>query len=171
MTVLKGVRPTGSGVIVVGLGDMRVSADPHDVLVTYALGSCLGVAIYDPRARVGGLLHAMMPHSGMDPARAEAEPAVFVDTGIPALFRACYAIGARKDRLIVRLIGAASIHGSESDQFQIGRRNLLIAQQLFYKNGVQVHAEDVGGTTWRNVTLHMDTGDVVLRGTQRQAPL
>jgi hypothetical protein len=76
--------------LVVGMGELVVSADEGVTLVTYALGSCLGVAVYDPVARVGGMLHAMLPSSEVDPARAAALPALFVDTGVPELFRACY---------------------------------------------------------------------------------
>lgn len=157
--------PTERPVVVVGLGSMHATADAHATLITYALGSCLGVVLFDPVAHVGGLLHAMMPRSDIDGAKAHAEPAMFVDTGIPALFRACYELGARKDRLLVRLVGAASIHGDESDPFQIGRRNLQTARQLFKKNEVPVHAEDVGGTAWRNVSLHVGSGEVAVRST------
>jgi chemotaxis protein CheD len=156
--------------LVVGLGAMDVTSATDATLVTYALGSCLGVAVYDPVARVGGMLHAMMPRSEIDVARADERPALFVDTGIPALFRACYALGARKDRLVVRLAGGASIHGADEDQFQIGKRNLLMARQLFWKNGVLVHAQDVGGSAWRTMTLHIRSGTVVVRSgrTDRQ---
>jgi chemotaxis protein CheD len=148
---------------VVGLGALLATADLEAVLVTYALGSCLGVAVYDPAARVGGLLHAMMPRSELDPDRAGAQPALFVDTGIPALFRACYALGARKERLLVTLAGAASMHDDGEDRFQIGRRNLLMARQLFWKNGILVHAQDTGGGAWRTMSLHMNDGAVTVR--------
>jgi chemotaxis protein CheD len=162
MTAATDGPTTGNRLVVVGLGELHVSADPLSTLVTYALGSCLGVVVHDAKAGVGGILHAMMPRSAIDPAKARAQPAMFVDTGVPALFRACYAMGARKDRLHVRLVGAASIHGQETDPFQIGSRNLHMARQLFHKNNVPIHGEDVGGTTWRNLTLAIGTGAVVI---------
>jgi chemotaxis protein CheD len=68
---------------------MKVGA-AEDLLVTHALGSCLGLMVYDPEARVGGLLHAMLPLSKINPEKARSNPFMFVDTGVPRLFRAIY---------------------------------------------------------------------------------
>lgn len=149
--------------IVIGVGDMQVTSDPAATLITYALGSCLGVAVYDPVARVGGMLHAMLPRSEIDPGKARTRPSVFVDTGVPALFRACYEQGASKHRLVVKVAGAATANGTSSDHFQIGRRNVLVARQLFWKNSVLVHGQDVGGTLSRTMSLHVGSGDVIIR--------
>ena len=67
---------------------MRLSASRGDVIVTHALGSCLGVAVHDPVTAVGGLAHVMMPQGNMNPEKAQANPFMFVDTGIPAFFQA-----------------------------------------------------------------------------------
>jgi chemotaxis protein CheD len=74
--------------IVVGVGDLAVSNSQAVALATYSLGSCLVVTIYDPVRRVGGLLHFMLPDSSINTAKAAQQPAMFADTGIPALFRA-----------------------------------------------------------------------------------
>ncbi len=66
---------------VVGVGDYKISTSPLEVLVTYSLGSCLGVAAYDPRAGVGGLLHFMLPDSRINAEKARAQPAMFADNG------------------------------------------------------------------------------------------
>jgi chemotaxis protein CheD len=149
--------------LVVGMGELVVSADPAVTLVTYALGSCLGLAVYDPVARVGGMLHAMLPSSEVDPARAAALPALFVDTGVPELFRACYGRGARKERLVVTIAGAGALSGEDTDQFRIGKRNLLMVRQLFWKNSVLVHGEDVGGSVSRTLSLNVGDGQVLIR--------
>ncbi len=149
--------------VVVGLGELYVSAEPGVTLITYALGSCLGVAVHDPVARIGGMLHAVHPRIELDPARSRTEPAVFVESGLPALFRACYARGARKERLVVRIAGAGTSADVERDHFEIGRRNLLIARQLFWKNGVLVSGQDVGGTASRTLSLHVGSGAVRVR--------
>lgn len=149
--------------IVVGVGDMHVTSDPAVTLITYALGSCLGIAVHDPVAGVGGMLHAMLPSSALDAAKAQAKPSVFVDTGVPALFRACYERGASKHRLVVKVAGAATANGTASDHFQIGRRNALMARQLFWKNNVLVRAEDVGGSLSRTMRLHVGSGAVIIR--------
>jgi chemotaxis protein CheD len=149
--------------LVVGMGDLVVSTDTAITLVTYALGSCLGVAVYDPVACVGGMLHAMLPSSETDPARAAALPALFVDTGVPELFRACYSRGARKERLVVTIAGAGGLSGEDTDQFRIGKRNLLMARQLFWKNSVLVHSGDVGGSVSRTLSLNIGNGQVLIR--------
>ena len=82
--------------LIVGISDLKVSNNPTDVLITYALGSCIGVAVFDPKARVGGLLHFMLPDSSLDANKAKTTPAMFADTGITLLFKSCYAIGAEK---------------------------------------------------------------------------
>ncbi|HEU5208948.1 MAG TPA: chemotaxis protein CheD [Longimicrobiales bacterium] len=155
--------PATRRLVVVGLGELYVSTEPGETLITYALGSCLGVAVHDPVARVGGMLHAVHPRIELDPLRARTEPAVFVESGLPALFRACYARGARKERLVVRIAGAGTSADVERDHFEIGRRNLLIARQLFWKNGVLVSAQDVGGTASRTLSLHVGSGAVKVR--------
>ena len=84
------------GELIVGISDLKVSNNPADVLITYALGSCIGVAVFDPKARVGGLLHFMLPDSILNPNKARTMPAMFADTGITLLFKSCYAVGAEK---------------------------------------------------------------------------
>ncbi len=149
--------------IVVGVGAMEVSGDPTAHLVTYALGSCLGIAVFDPVACVGGLLHVMLPSSslgGGDGSPAHAHR--YVDTGVPILFRECYKYGATKSRLIVRVAGGSAMSGT--DDFQIGKRNIVALRQLLWKNGVLVHRQDVGGLQQsRTMTLELDTGRVWIR--------
>ena len=93
--------------LTVDIADMKVTNQPGDVLVTYALGSCLGIAIHDPLTSVGGLLHVMLPLSTIDPNKAKNNPYMFVDTGVPKLFLAAYQAGAKKERLIVKVAGGA----------------------------------------------------------------
>src|SRR5262249_8898689 len=136
---------------------------PEDELVTFALGSCLGVAIHDPVARVGGLLHAMLPLSSADPTRAAENASHFVDTGVPALFRACYSLGAQRERLNVKVAGGASPLGGEDDVFQIGSRNMVVLRKLLWKNGLLLRAHDVGGRQSRTLSLCIGTGQVTVK--------
>jgi chemotaxis protein CheD len=75
---------------IVGVADMKISEHQDDQLITYTLGSCLGITIYDPVAHVGGMLHVMLPLSTIDPSKAAENPWMFVDTGVPRLFLSCY---------------------------------------------------------------------------------
>ena len=131
-------------------------------LVTHALGSCLGVMIYDPVAKVGGLLHAMLPLSKINPEKAATNPHMFVDTGVPELFQAVYALGGWKERIVVKVAGCASPL-SAGEMFRIGERNHLMLKKLLWKNNILIAAEDVGGTAGRTVRFDLDTGQVVIR--------
>lgn len=155
----------------IGISDCLVSRDPSSVLTTHALGSCIGVVIYDPVARVGGLLHYMLPDSSSDPDKSKQRPFMYADTGIPLLFHRAYAEGAIKSRLVVTVLGGAQlIHAS--DTFNIGKRNHLAMRKIMWKAGVMVHAEDVGGTAPRTVRLEISTGRVLVScgGRQREIP-
>jgi chemotaxis protein CheD len=146
------------------MAGMGVSADPDDELVTYALGSCLGIAIHDGDAHVGGLLHAMLPLSTADPEKAAQNAALFVDTGVPALFRACYERGARKERMVVKVAGGAFLtEAEEDDLFQIGTRNLVVLRKLLWKNGVLLRSQDVGGRRSRTLSLCVGSGKVTVK--------
>ena len=83
---------------IVGVADMKVSNRTDDTIVTYSLGSCIGLAIYDPQTAVGGMLHYMLPNSAIDVVKAKSNPFMFADTGIPALFKKIYELGAEKSR-------------------------------------------------------------------------
>ena len=148
---------------IVEVADMKVSAVKGDVLVTHALGSCLGVTIHDPAAHVGGLLHVMLPISTIDPKRAKKNPYMFVDTGVPKLFIECYKAGARKERIDVKVAGGACTRRDEEDDyFQIGKRNFIMLKKLFWKNGVRLRAHDVGGSKSRTLSLDIGSGEVAL---------
>lgn len=150
--------------VVVGIADLKFSTDPAESIITYALGSCLGITIYDPTARVGGMLHLMMPDSTIDPSKAAENPYKFVDTGVPLLFKGAYKLGADKARMIVKVAGGANpLGGGDNDYFQIGRRNMTALRKLLFRNGVLIKAEDTGGSDSRTMTLDVATGAVMLR--------
>lgn len=147
--------------VVVGVGDMALSRDPGDLLVTYALGSCLGICIHDPVAGVGGLLHAMLPTATADRELGQGNPARYVDSGVTTLFQEAYRLGARKERIILKVAGGAStVPAGSPDSFQIGKRNVVALRKILWKNGVLIHAEDVGGAVSRTVGLEVATGGV-----------
>jgi chemotaxis protein CheD len=148
--------------LVVQVADGQVSKDPEGSLVTYALGSCIAVAIHDATAGVGGLLHLMLPESGIDRDKAQANPYMFADTGIPLLFRTAYEFGAEKRRLTVRLAGGAQVM-DENGIFNIGKRNYLAVRKILWKAGVLVSGEDVGGNVSRTVRLEVSSGRFWLR--------
>ena len=148
--------------IIVGVADMKVSDDPGSVLITYSLGSCIGVAIYDPAAKVGGLLHYMLPESSLDGIKAKKNPYMFGDTGIPLLFKESYKLGAKKNRLKVLVAGGAQIL-DQKGLFNIGKRNHTLLRKMFWKNNVMTDFEDVGGNVNRTLKLEIESGQAWLK--------
>jgi chemotaxis protein CheD len=147
---------------IIGVADMAVSSNQQEDLITYSLGSCIGVVIYDPTVKVGGLLHYMLPESSMDAEKAKKTPAMFADTGIPLLFKQSYQLGASKRNMMVKVVGGGQIM-DENGVFNIGKRNYLALRKLFWKNNVMVAAEHVGGNVNRTVRLEIATGRVFLK--------
>lgn len=148
--------------IIVGIADLKLSGSIDDTLITYALGSCIGVTVYDPKVRVGGLLHFMLPDSSINLNKAKETPAMFADTGIPLLFKLCYRLGAVKSRMIVKVAGAAKNSGN-TDYFQIGQRNITAMRKIFWRNNVLIESEDTGGSLNRTLQLDISTGRVVIK--------
>lgn len=158
------------GLLVVDIADFAVSKDADTTLITYSLGSCIGVSIWDPVARVGGMLHYMLPESSLSPDKAKANPAMFCDTGVPRLFRSLYELGAAKKRLIVKVAGGSQLL-DENGTFNIGKRNYLALRKLFWKNSVMIDGEDVGGSISRTVRLQVASGQVTVKTRNQEATL
>lgn len=151
--------------VIVGMADMKVTDQPDETLITYALGSCLGIIVHDPVARVAGLLHVMLPSSEIDASKAKTQPAMFVDTGVPLLFKECYRLGARKERMTVSVAGGSFAGKSDADDsFQIGKRNMITLRKLLWKNGVLISADETGGVQQsRTMSVQVGSGIVSLR--------
>jgi len=141
---------------------MVASNDAGAEIVTYSLGSCLGVTIYDPVKKIGGLLHLMLPDSKIDSLKAASAPFMFVDTGLPRLFHAAYNLGADRDRLCVKVAGGAQLL-DEQGIFNIGGRNIHALTELIARNGLALHARDVGGMTSRTLRLDLANGNVTVK--------
>jgi chemotaxis protein CheD len=141
---------------------MVASNDSSAELVTYSLGSCLGITLYDPGKRVGGLLHAMLPDSRIDPAKAAESPFMFVDTGVPRLFHAVYHLGADRNRLVIKVAGGAQLLDPKG-VFNIGGRNYQVLLALLAPKGYAVQAADVGGPASRTLRLDMTTGELTVK--------
>ncbi len=113
---------------IVLVGDLKVGKK-GDIIVTYGLGTSLGLMAYDPVAQIGGLLHAMLPLSKSDLRKAGENPCIFVDTGVPRLFEEVCNAGGEKKRLIVRAAGCSRPAG-DSEMFRIGERNFSVLNKL-----------------------------------------
>ena len=148
--------------IIVGVSDMKVSSDPDSVLISYSLGSCIGIAIYDPVAKVGGLLHFMLPESKLDEGKAQKNPFMFADTGIPALFEALCDMGAVKERMKVIVTGGAQVL-DQKGFLNIGKRNQIAVKELLSKYKAEIDYEEVGGNVNRTIKLLIKNGEAWLK--------
>jgi chemotaxis protein CheD len=146
---------------IVGIGEFAVSGEATNTIVTHALGSCIAVCIWDKAAVVGGLLHFLLPDSAINPERARTQPATFANSGLPLFFEAAYALGLDKKRCRVRLIGGAEISGlGGAGSLNVGKRNLLAARSILWRNGLLIESEATGGTIPRTVALHVSDGKI-----------
>ncbi len=147
---------------IVGVADMKVSNKRSESIITYSLGSCIGLVIYDPVARVGGMLHYMLPESSIDKKKAAARPYMFADTGIPRLFKFAYQLGGVKQRMKIYVAGGAEIL-DQKGFFNIGKRNYMALKKMFFKNNVMINKQDVGGNVNRTVRIEIATGDIYVK--------
>jgi chemotaxis protein CheD len=156
------VIPAPRKTLVVGVAEMVVSNDPSAELVTYSLGSCLGIMIYDAKKKVGGLLHVMLPDSSIDSVKAVNAPYMFVDTGVPRLFHAACNLGALRQNIVIKVAGGAQLLDSQRI-FNIGERNIRNLHALLARNGYAIQAQDVGGLASRTVRLDMASGKISVK--------
>jgi chemotaxis protein CheD len=143
--------------IVIGIGDAAVTANPDAELVTYALGSCIAVAAWDPIVRVGGLLHYMLPLSILDISAAQARPFIYGDTALPLLLSRLCELGARRDQLVVCAAGGARVL-DEKGIFNIGQKNEEVLRQVLGGFHLRLHEESLGGSVSRTVGLEVASG-------------
>ncbi len=148
--------------IIIDIADGKVSNKPDDVLVTYSLGSCVGVAIYDPGVQVGGIIHCMLPIASVDPQKAEVKPFMFVDSGMMKFLTMLFDLGVNRSRAIIKVAGCARILDN-SNLFRIGERNHTVLRKILWKNGLMIKAEQVGGSLSRTLRLEIGSGRCTLR--------
>lgn len=148
--------------VVIGVGDMAVSNNATVTLSTYALGSCVGVIAFDPVMKAGGILHLMLPDSTISPDKAQKQPAMFADTGLPLLFKALAGVRAERSRMRLFLAGGASVLNG-ADPFKIGERNSIAVKKSLSAGGLSIAGQDLGGQVNRTVHLEIGTGKVTLK--------
>ena len=148
--------------VIVDIAHAKVSTQPDEMLVTYSLGSCIGVSVYDPVRRCGGLLHFQLPTSSLDAARARANPWMFADTGVARLLEQVVGLGAEPRRLRVHLAGGAEIL-NDATMFTIGKRNHAAIRKILWQKGLLLAGEAVGGTEPRTMYVHLADGVVEIK--------
>ena len=156
--------------IVVSIADMKISDNLNDILVTYSLGSCVALAVYDPHTHIGGLIHIMLPESSIERKEIELNPFKYVDTGVPALYKSLFKNGAKRNHLITKVIGGSNVM-DRNNYFNIGERNYLAVRKMLWRNNMIIHKEDVGGNKSRTVRLYTATGKVIISNSYEEYEL
>jgi len=155
--------------LIVQVSDAKVSRNPEETLITYSLGSCIGVCLYDPHVATGGMLHFQLPDSSIDPAKAQANPFMFADSGMQRLVDKLVSMGAQIKRMQIKIAGGATMNTGPKG-FDIGKRNHMALRKLTWRQQLFIHAEDVGGTGPRTLSLRLVDGGVTVRsnGAERE---
>jgi chemotaxis protein CheD len=147
----------------IGMAQFRIGAAPMKMM-TMALGSCLGVVLYDATARIGGLGHAMHPHRRN--VKSNANRAKFVDSLIGLMIDRMARNGARRERLTAKIFGGARmfdhVKGNRS-VLQIGEKNVIAAREELRFRGICIVAECVGGSKGRSILFDVADGSVSVR--------
>lgn len=147
--------------ITIGIGDLKVCKAP-DVLITYALGSCVGVCLLDPIVSVGGLSHIMLPESSTGTSAATT-PMRFADTALPMLIQQMERMGASKARMKAKIAGGATMFAAASDKFNIGERNIAAVKKFLNANHIPIIAQDIGLDYGRTQLFYPETGIMEIR--------
>lgn len=151
-----------SKMIKVGMADLSTAKDP-DILTTLGLGSCVGIALYDATAKIGGLAHIMLPDSTQ--IKNNSNIAKFADTGIEALIKEMLKMGAKQNRLVAKIAGGAHMFEFKNmdDMMRIGTRNVAAVTQILEQVHIPIISQDTGSNYGRTVELHTSTGVFVVK--------
>lgn len=153
--------------IKVGMADLNVT-HLTGVLKTTGLGSCVGITLYDGKAKVAGMAHVMLPTS--DIAReGKLNIAKYADTAIPDMIQKMEALGASVARMEAKMAGGAQMFafGGSSDTMRIGPRNVESCKEMLKRYSIPLKAEDTGGNYGRTIEFDCVTGSLLIRSVQQ----
>ncbi|TMV52055.1 chemotaxis protein CheD [Paenibacillus mesophilus] len=153
--------------IKVGMADLNVTAGTG-ILKTTGLGSCVGVTIYDPKTKVAGMAHVMLPSSDIA-KEGNFNVAKYADTAIPEMVKRMNRLGAINSRMVAKMAGGAQMFAfhTTSDTMRIGPRNVESCKDQLKRLSIPVIAEDTGGSFGRTIEFYPDNGILVLRTVQQ----
>jgi len=149
-------------IIKVGMADLQTSCHPT-ILTTLGLGSCVGVALYDPVTKVSGLAHIMLPSSLQ--ARNNSNIAKFADTAVTKLLEDMIKLGARRESISAKLAGGAQMFAfnQSTDLMRIGQRNVAASKEKLAELKIPILAEDTGGNYGRTIELYSNDGKLLIK--------
>lgn len=146
----------------VGMADLKACKAP-DALTTLGLGSCIGIILYDPKSKVSGLAHIMLPDSTQ--IKNNSNVAKFADTAIIKLIDDMVKLGANKKRLVSKIAGGAQMFsfGSQNDLMRIGERNAIASRAKLKELGIPLLAEDCGKNFGRTIEFYSETAELHIK--------
>ncbi len=147
---------------IVEIAEVKIAKAP-DIIVCIGLGSCLAVVLYDQKRKIGGMAHALLPVSN----GLSANPKKFVDKSITHLLELMELQGAKREDIIAKLVGGASIFQELNETQSIGEKNIISGREILAKIGIKVIGEDVGGGRGRSIEFYTSTGEVIVKVGQR----
>ena len=152
-----------SETITIGITEAKVATAPA-ILVSYGLGSCIAIALYDPETKVGGLAHPLLPEPVAEPAGSTLS-AKYTNHAVDLLLAELLENGCALPRVVAKLAGGASMFDSLYQNFRavVGERNLAAAKEALERHGIPIVAEDTGGDFGRSVEFNTATGKMVIR--------
>ena len=155
----------------VRMGELALSSNPGDVLVSIGLGSCIGLALFDSRRGIAGLAHIMLP--GGNGARGlEGGPAKYADSAVPGLVDQLVGLGAMRAQLEAVLVGGAQMFAGGGSGLDIGARNDEATRRLLEEAGIPIRATATGGTSGRTIRVHVSPAGVTAKEVGgREVPL
>lgn len=150
---------------IVGIGEKQIACSPIK-LQALGLGSCIGLSLYDPVTRIGGLAHIMLPNSNSNKTDLRGK---YADTATNDLLAEMLKQNARKETIVAKIVGGASMFGLQNDVLRIGEKNIHATKSALKELGIPIVSEDVGGTVGRTVILHTENGNVEVKSVTLQA--
>ncbi|MDR0804868.1 MAG: chemotaxis protein CheD [Oscillospiraceae bacterium] len=148
----------------VGISDWKLGQG-EDIIVTYALGSCIGICMYDKNKPVGGLSHIMLPDSTSNADKTSLNRMKFADTAVPDMHAALLKKGASASTMVAKIAGGALMFATNSERFNIGERNVAAVKAALAKIHVPIIANDTGANYGRTVFFYPGTGKVEVKST------
>jgi chemotaxis protein CheD len=145
--------------IAVGMAEYRVSNDPEDVLCVLGLGSCVGVCLYDPVRRIGGMVHVLLPEH----LPGQSNPFKFADTAVPALLAEVEKAGASRRNILAKISGGAKMFSGADTLFDIGKRNAEAVREALKVLGIPLKGEDIGGNRGRSIFFYLEDGRLEIK--------
>lgn len=157
-------------IVRVGMADLNICKAP-DIITTIGLGSCIGLTLYDPVKKIGGLVHYMLPDSTA--IMKNSNIAKFADTGIQELLNRVVSAGADRNRLVSKIAGGAKMFevNRTSSIGNIGEKNALAAKEILKKLNIRLIAEDTGLNYGRTVELRCETGDFFIKAIKQPSKI